>query len=139
MKHRIDKEYLSAEYIAQNLDRGHRVGAGRYVACCPAHDDKTPSFSITQYQNRVLVHCFAGCSQSQVIDALRRKGLWRNPLPQPGRKLGLPPLSQGDLDYMACFTLMYRSTLKNNEEPSLNDTRLYYAIADRLTQAGVEL
>lgn len=43
---------------------------------CPAHSDPSPSFSVKEKDGRVLVHCFAGCDQSNVIDALREKGLW---------------------------------------------------------------
>jgi hypothetical protein len=44
---------------------------------CPAHDDKHPSCSVTDSADgKVLVRCFAGCSQEAVIDALRRRGLW---------------------------------------------------------------
>lgn len=44
---------------------------------CPAHDDRHPSCSVTDSADgKVLVRCFAGCSQDAVIDALRRLGLW---------------------------------------------------------------
>lgn len=44
---------------------------------CPAHDDSSPSLSVTQTRDgRILVHCFAGCSQIEVIQALRAMGLW---------------------------------------------------------------
>ncbi len=47
------------------------------MARCPAHDDRSPSLSISKADNgRVLVKCFAGCSQAQVIEALRSRGLW---------------------------------------------------------------
>ena len=47
------------------------------MACCPAHADKTPSLSVTRaHDGRVLVYCFGGCAQSDVIAALQRMGLW---------------------------------------------------------------
>lgn len=51
---------------------------GRGASCkCPAHEDASPSLSISETRDgRPLVHCFAGCSQGQVIDALRARGLW---------------------------------------------------------------
>ena len=55
-----------------------RKSGSTWVARCPAHDDRTPSLSITDGEDRVLVHCHAGCSQSEVIQALRKLGLWRN-------------------------------------------------------------
>lgn len=56
---------------------GKKLGAG-WMARCPAHDDRTPSLSVTQMGDVVLVHCFAGCDQVDVIDALRAMGLWHN-------------------------------------------------------------
>jgi putative DNA primase/helicase len=63
-----------------------RKSGSTWVARCPAHDDRTPSLSITDGEDRVLVHCHAGCSQSEVIQALRKLGLWRN----SGRNRRLP-------------------------------------------------
>ena len=46
-------------------------------ARCPAHHDHCPSLSISLGEDgRVLLHCHAGCTQDEVIDALRNKGLW---------------------------------------------------------------
>jgi putative DNA primase/helicase len=43
----------------------------------PAHDDRSPSLSIHDMDdNKVLVHCHAGCDQERVITALRVRGLW---------------------------------------------------------------
>ena len=61
--------------IATSL--GGQWRSGRAVVKCPAHDDRTPSLSVTETRDgRPLVHCHAGCSQAQVIDALRARGLW---------------------------------------------------------------
>jgi hypothetical protein len=43
---------------------------------CPAHGDADPSLTVHAKGDRVLVHCHAGCSQGDVIEALRRRGLW---------------------------------------------------------------
>jgi DNA primase len=41
-----------------------------YTALCPAHDDRNPSLSVSYKQDRVLVHCHAGCDPEAVVDAL---------------------------------------------------------------------
>lgn len=42
-----------------------------WIACCPAHDDKNPSLAIRQVDDgRILIHCFAGCSAADILDAL---------------------------------------------------------------------
>lgn len=43
---------------------------------CAAHDDKTPSLSVTERDGRVLVRCHRGCTQEAVIAALRARDLW---------------------------------------------------------------
>jgi DNA primase len=58
------------EKLLERLEKVRRMGAGRYMACCPAHDDKNPSLSIRDDGERVLIHCFAGCDSQDVIDAV---------------------------------------------------------------------
>lgn len=66
---------LTAQDMAIALN-GKRTGDS-WMACCPAHDDHTPSLHISTGQNgNVLVHCHAGCEQQTVIDCLMQRGLW---------------------------------------------------------------
>lgn len=44
---------------------------------CPAHDDRTPSLSLSIQNGTLLFKCHGGCSQDAVIDALRERGLWQ--------------------------------------------------------------
>jgi putative DNA primase/helicase len=37
---------------------------------CPAHDDRTPSLSVKEGDDRVLLYCHAGCSPEDVVGAL---------------------------------------------------------------------
>ncbi len=78
--HRISS---SAPMTAADL--AHHLGgrkSGRSWSCrCPVpeHRDRNPSFSISERDDgRILFHCFAGCSQEQVLVALRDRGLWPN-------------------------------------------------------------
>ena len=44
---------------------------GSWTACCPAHEDKSPSLSVREGEDgRVLVHCFGGCSVDQIVSAI---------------------------------------------------------------------
>ncbi|MEP7366882.1 MAG: CHC2 zinc finger domain-containing protein [Acidobacteriota bacterium] len=66
---------IDAATIAIAL-HGRKSGRG-WLMLCPAHNERTPSCSITDANDgRVLVHCFAGCRQIDVIAALRSMGLW---------------------------------------------------------------
>lgn len=65
---------MTAESIANAL-RGRRNGRG-WSCRCPAHEDRSPSLSLTEREGRVLVHCHAGCDQQSVLAALRARSLW---------------------------------------------------------------
>lgn len=45
------------------------------MACCPAHQDRTPSLSIKPGHSAVLYKCFAGCTQDEIIAALAAEGV----------------------------------------------------------------
>ncbi len=63
--HNITSNFLD------HLQKVRRTGPGRWVACCPAHDDKSPSLAIREAEDgRLLVHCFSGCSVQEVVTAL---------------------------------------------------------------------
>jgi DNA primase len=54
------------------LDRLEKVtgSKGKWMACCPAHQDKSPSLAVTEADDRVLVHCFSGCDTQNVTAAI---------------------------------------------------------------------
>jgi hypothetical protein len=81
---------MSVETLLSRLDKVRRTGAGRWIARCPAHHDKTPSLSIRELDDgRILVFCFAGCSVHAVLSAI---GLEPAALfPKPVRE-GKPPV-----------------------------------------------
>ncbi len=54
--------------------RGGKWSGTRGMACCPAHDDRTPSLGVTLGRTAILFHCFAGCDQQAVLAALAREG-----------------------------------------------------------------
>lgn len=50
---------------------GVKQSGARYLARCPAHQDRSPSLSLSQGDDgRVLIHCHAGCSASDVLAAV---------------------------------------------------------------------
>lgn len=51
--------------------QGVKKHGERHVARCPAHEDKSPSLSLSRGQDgRVLVHCHAGCETRDVLAAV---------------------------------------------------------------------
>jgi hypothetical protein len=53
----------------------HALGGtwkGDFAMCkCPAHDDRTPSLSVSIGNTAVLYHCFAGCTADAILEAVR--------------------------------------------------------------------
>ena len=79
----------AGDAVGRLLDRLSGVrptGTGRWIARCPAHEDRSPSLSIRDIDDRVLVHCFAGCGVGDVLLAvgLTLADLYSRPLPGAG-------------------------------------------------------
>ena len=57
--------------ILERLEGVRKSGSDKYVACCPAHADRSPSLAIREMSDgRVLIHCFAGCETEAVLSAV---------------------------------------------------------------------
>ena len=71
-----------------------RVGDGRWITKCPAHEDRSPSLSIRSTNDgRTLLHCFGGC---RIVDILLAAGIaWADLFPpsphSPGSRRQLDP------------------------------------------------
>lgn len=80
---------MSADSIARAL-RARRSGSN-WMAPCPVHEGDgrahNPSLSIREAGGKVLLHCHAGCSQRDVIDALDHLGLWEREQQMPDRRI----------------------------------------------------
>lgn len=62
-----------ARKIVETLGGSWRRARG--MCSCPAHADRTPSLSVSLGKRAVLFHCFAGCSNEAVIEALASNGI----------------------------------------------------------------
>ena len=62
---------MTPDEFVQRLNKVRRTGPGRWLASCPAHEDKRPSMNVaTGDDGKVLFICRAGCDQQAVIDAM---------------------------------------------------------------------
>jgi hypothetical protein len=91
---------MRTEEVLAMLSKVKANGEGEWMACCPAHDDKTPSLSIKEEGLRTLLKCFAGCTVQDIAGAIgiRASDLFND----RGEGLGAPPPfvqpKQPDLD-----------------------------------------
>ena len=56
--------------VLQRLHGVRQQADGSWMARCPAHDDTEPSLHVSFQNNRILMHCFAGCSFEAICRAL---------------------------------------------------------------------
>ncbi len=100
---------MTAEDLLPKLRQVKRTGEGVWQACCPAHEDKKPSLTITQKPDRVLLHCHTNkCDTNSVCNSLgiEPKDLFTN---GHGSKVGKSKMV-ATYDYTdAGGTLLYQS------------------------------
>lgn len=57
--------------LLARLDKVKANGPGRWLACCPAHDDRSPSLAVRETEDgTILVKCFTGCPTGDVLAAV---------------------------------------------------------------------
>ncbi|APW46916.1 hypothetical protein [Rhodoferax antarcticus] len=60
-----------AENVLSRLEKVRQRQPGQWSARCPAHADKGPSLSVRESPDGgVLIHCFAGCTAGEIVDAM---------------------------------------------------------------------
>lgn len=45
-------------------------GNGQYMARCPCHDDKRQSLSVRMGENKIILHCMAGCEYEDILHSM---------------------------------------------------------------------
>jgi hypothetical protein len=138
---------MSTHPILSRLESVRATGPDRWIARCPAHDDKSPSLSIRQDGERILLYCFTGCEVSAILAAV---GLgWRDICPEreipyqqalaAGHRRLRQSLADIDAkDYARWVLRIAASDLKSGRRPSLED-RATIAMAKELLQANPPL
>ena len=85
---------MAIQKVLGRLEKVRRKGEGQYMACCPAHDDKSPSLSVAESKDgRVLIKCFGGCGALDVITAIGLE--WDDLFPESDKHYRSLVLSHG--------------------------------------------
>lgn len=62
---------MHVDELLTRFDKVKKSGPNKWVARCPAHEDRSPSLAIKEGDDGVvLLHCFAGCSVDDVCGAI---------------------------------------------------------------------
>lgn len=59
---------IAVEFV-RRLRKVRRSRDG-FMACCPAHVDETPSLSVKDVADRIVIHDFGGCSAEEIVAAV---------------------------------------------------------------------
>lgn len=97
------------EDILSRLEKVRKTGARNWLACCPAHDDKSPSMTIHEADDgRILVKCFAGCSFEDIVNTVGLGwDVWFPPKPIADRAQTIRrPFPAGDVLEAVAFEAM---------------------------------
>jgi hypothetical protein len=57
-------------FLLSKLRKVRKTGQGRWMACCPAHEDRSPSLAVRDDAGKILIKCFAGCGTGDVVAAV---------------------------------------------------------------------
>nr|WP_299245356.1 CHC2 zinc finger domain-containing protein [uncultured Halomonas sp.] len=82
--------------LLQRLEKVKQTRSDAWKACCPAHDDRSPSLSVRLVdEGKILLKCWSGCSASDIVATLgmelsdlfprREHDTWSKPV-SPGQR-----------------------------------------------------
>jgi hypothetical protein len=136
---------MSAHKLLSLLQKVKKTGPGRWIACCPAHQDRRPSLAIRELEDgRLLLHDFAGCSAAEVLAAigLSLKDLFpERPSGHGDKKVDRPWFA---IDVLRCVAFealvvaIAANSVAHGEELQEADRKRLLVAAARL-QAGLEV
>ena len=133
----------SAMNVDNLLSRLQKVRKGfnpnTWQACCPAHQDKSPSLALKALDDgRILLHCFGGCSQKEVTDALGIRTSDLFPASEYIHSTGKPAFSAHDvlraIAHETQIVAVCGSELSKHPLPKKDHDRLFLAV-NRINKA----
>jgi hypothetical protein len=61
---------MTTPELLSRLDGVKSRGTGKWSARCPSHKDRSPSLSVGEGPDRILLHCFALCENQDIVATL---------------------------------------------------------------------
>lgn len=123
------------EILLSLLSGVKNTGRDKWLAQCPAHDDRSPSLAIKQIDDRLLIRCFAGCGYLDVLAAigLDASALFPDRIANPNEKpKPAPRFSKSELFDLAIseagiLALGWNNLLVNGSVPDADRERVQRA------------
>lgn len=125
---------ISVEALLSRLQKVRRAGPNHWKACCPAHEDRSPSFDVkVDATGKIWIKCWATCTKEACLDAL---GLRWSDLDPAGKRV-TPPELRGDVLEARHLVAAARGMKKRGERFSDADKAAYAKALRILNAAGV--
>ena len=128
--------------LLSRLEKVKRTGKDSYIACCSAHNDKSPSLAIREVEpDKILLKCFAGCSVEEIVNAigLNLGDLMPTSAPDALRKASPIPFNARDvlacLNHDASLLAIFISDVTQNKPISPEEAANAYKAACRIVAA----
>jgi hypothetical protein len=130
---------MIAERILPRLEKVRSTGKETWIACCPAHEDKSPSMTIRETDERLLLHCFAGCDIGAILGAagMEASDLFadsresHNPLSRPFPAMDVLRCSRKDFIFLG----MVAKDLREGKAISAQDEKHLFTVSKRIDAA----
>ena len=119
--------------ILPHLDKVKKIG-DRYVACCPVHNDRNPSMTITEQDGRVLMHCFS--CQANGSDVMRKLRLSPGLLFAHTDSSAIPKKAYEDALEDLAFLDLYEQHKATGQRVTYNDFKRYKLATERVKLLG---
>ena len=134
------------DFLAR-LDHVKPRGKDKWLARCPAHDDRDPSLSVAiSSGGNILVRCFAGCEPISIVESVgfRLSDLFDKPLdyepPHPAyrREAADKKRVENRLDQARLVIALAESDRIEGKKQSADDRKRELRAVETLIRAGVE-
>ena len=119
------------EAIKSKLNKVRPSGKDRWMACCPAHEDKSRSLMFGDKPHKVSIHCFAGCTVEEITSAMgmRVSDLYKDSLTPINRDRYRYRALQKEMEHVTIVLQMYDSDLRQGNE--IDTAKYCKAISER--------
>lgn len=136
---------MRASELITRLQKVKAHGANKWMACCPAHKDASPSLAITETPNgKILLKCFTGCSAAEIVQSLglRLEDLFpdayeESPMAFAKREMADRQRKQSELEKARIFLGILTTHLKNGKTVAPSDINRARRYKKMLIEAGM--
>lgn len=106
---------MNIDRVLDRLDKVRKSGKG-WIACCPAHDDRSASLAVSEADGKILLNCFAGCTFSEICGAMgmEEKEMFAEeykPLPGGKKQIYFTKKQLDEIDLQCWFCAVVKSHL----------------------------